>query len=326
MTRLARLLAGCALIAAALPAAARDLRLVHDITSNHPRIPHIEAMVAAASADPAILAVEINPGGTVYPGYAGVEALESGKADVALINASNLERIDPRLGFVNLPFTLNDALMAEPAVRDGVVAQLDALARESGWRVLGLMRGADQLFAFTEATPAAPADLDGLAVRVAGPGIYEAMMRSYGVEPVVMPFPELKNAFAEGRLQGVFTSPGGWASQLGMDAPNALQAPGLMMITYAVILRSDLYDGLSEPERAALAGAVKARVTDAWEAMLTDDEAQMAGMRAKGAKIVVAEADEAWRAPVAPIAAGFATEHPEVWAELQALLPEGAAQ
>lgn len=314
------------ILAVASPVAARDLRLVHDITSNHPRIPHIEAMVSAASADAAVLEVAVNPGGVVHPGYAGVEALESGIADVALVNASNLERIDPRMGFINLPFTLNDTLMANPVVRNGVVEQLDLLAQERGWRVLGLMRGADQLFAFTKVAPDEPSDLYRLAIRVAGAGIYESIMRSYGVNPVVMPFPELRNAFAEDRLQGVFTSPGGWASQLGMDAPNALQVPGLMMITYAVIIRSDLYDALSDAERAALTHAVESKVTGAWEAMLADDDAEMEKMKSRGAQVVRVEELEAWRRAVAPISAAFATEHTEVWSKLESLLLDGATE
>ncbi|TKT69805.1 TRAP transporter substrate-binding protein DctP [Aquamicrobium sp. LC103] len=314
------------ILATALPVAAGDLRLVHDITADHPRIPHIEAMVSAASADPALLTLQVNPGGVVHPGYAGVEALENGVADVALVNASNLERIDPRMGFVNLPFTLNDTLMANPVVRNGVVAQLDLLAHEKGWRVLGLMRGADQLFAFSEEMPDEPSELSGLAIRVAGSGIYEAIMQGYGAEPVVMPFPELKNAFAENRVQGVFTSPGGWASQLGMEVPNALQVPGLMMITYAVIIRAKQFDALAEDERAALTQAVESKVTSAWEVMLADDEAEMEELKTNGARVVRVEADGAWRQPVASISAGFAADYPDVWESLQVLLSKGARE
>lgn len=311
---------GAFLAALSMPAAAQEVRVVHDITPNHPRIPYIDAVASAAAATEGATAVVINPNGVVYPGFASVEAVQQGNADVALVNASNLERIDPRLGFVNLPFTLSDKLMEDEATRNGVVALLDEIARESGWRVLGLMRGADQLFLFHAVTPQSPADLKGLKIRVAGAGTYENIMRNFGAEPVVMPFPELQRAFKEAQVDGVFTSPGGWISQFGMDAPNALHAPGLMMITYAVITKSERFDALSEVDRTALANAVAAEVTDKWMNMLADDDAILEEMEGKGARFVRAEANGSWREPVNSIPESFAREHPEVWRAMEKLL------
>ncbi|MGV6873994.1 TRAP transporter substrate-binding protein [Pseudochelatococcus sp. B33] len=324
MLFLSKIALGAVLLAVQmLPAAARDIRLVHDITSNHPRIPYIDAVATSVAQHAGASAVIINPDDVVYPGFASVEALQNAKAEVALVNASNLERIDPRLGFVNLPFTLSDALMTETATRDGVVTMLDDVARQSGWRVLGLMRGADQLFVFRSSKPTTVSDLRGLTIRVAGSGIYETIMRNLAVEPVVMPFPELRKAFEQKRVDGVFTSPGGWISQFGMEAPNALHVPGLMMITYAVIMRAEVLDALAEEDRSALADAVSVEVTGKWSNMLADDDAILAQMEQGGAHLVRAEADDSWRAPLQSVSADYAERYTEVWQEFGRLLSSG---
>ncbi len=323
-------LAGAALMmlapfAAPPPALAEELRLIFDIPLNHPRVPYFTAMAdQVAKSTSGRLTIAANPGGTIYPGFASLEALKAGKADLTFVNAANLERLDPRFGFINLPFALDDAAMAQPAARTGVVGLLDSLARGQDLRVIGLMRGADQLFVFRDKRVAAPSDLKGLKIRVAGAGIYEDIMRRLSAEPVVLPIPEMKPAFLRGALDGVFTSPGAWTSQLGMEAPKATHAPGLMMITYVLVARADALDRLKAEDRAALLAAARAEVTEAWGRMEADDAAILKDMAAKGAAIVTVSDLKPWRDAVAPVAAAFAAGFPDTWRDVQAAIrPRG---
>lgn len=308
---------------AALPQAATagELRLTFDIPTNHPRVPYFTAMAdQVARSTGGRLTIVANPGGTIYPGFASLEALKAGKADLTFVNAANLERLDPRFGFINLPFAIDDAAMAQPAARTGIVNLLDTLARGQDLRVIGLMRGADQLFVFRDRRVAAPADLKGLKIRVAGAGIYEEIMRRLSAEPVALPIPEMKPAFMRGTLDGVFTSPGAWSSQLGMEAPKATHAPGLMMITYVLVARADAIEGLAAEERAALLSAARAEVTEAWGRMEADDAAILKDMAAKGASIVTVSDLAPWRDAVAPVATAFTARFPDTWRQAEAAI------
>ncbi|QRG07255.1 TRAP transporter substrate-binding protein DctP [Xanthobacter dioxanivorans] len=306
------------LVAAPAPASAEELRLVFDIPLNHPRVPYFTAMVdSVAKSTSGRLTLTANPGGTIYPGFASIEALKDGKAELTFVNAANLERLDPRFGFINLPFALDDTAMARPATRRGVVELLDNLAQKQELRVIGLMRGADQLFVFRDKRVATSADLKSLKIRVAGAGIYEEIMRRLSAEPVVLPIPEMKPAFARGALDGVFTSPGAWTSQLGMTAPKATHAPGLMMITYALVARKDAVERLPAADREALLAAARADITEGWERMEADDAAILKDMAAKGAAIVTVTDLKPWREAVSQVAATFSERFPDIWREFQ---------
>jgi TRAP-type C4-dicarboxylate transport system substrate-binding protein len=321
ITQLGRRLAvAVMMMALALAAEADELRLVFDIPLNHPRVPYFTAMAdKVAKATSGRVTIAANPGGTIYPGFASIEALMTGKADLTFVNAANLERLDPQFGVINLPFTVDDDGMRTPAVRRGVVELLDTLAQKQGLRVIGLMRGADQLFVFPDKRVEKPADLKGLKIRVAGGGTYEDIMRRLSAEPVVLPIPELKLAVDRGSLDGVFTSPGAWTSQLG-TVKMATHAPGLMMITYVLVARKDVIAGLPPADREALLATAHADITEAWGRMEADDVAILKGMAAKGAAIVTVSDLQPWREAVTPISASFAARFPDTWAALRARL------
>lgn len=283
-----------------------EMRLVFDIPMNHPRVPYFLKMASAIEhKSSGGLTLAINPGGKIYPGFASIEALRKGEADLTFVNAANLEKVDPRFGFINLPFTINDTMMAKPNARAAIVDLLDGLAKPHGLRVIGLIRGADQLFIFRKKTVAGIGDLKGMKIRIAGPGIYQEIMHRLAVDATVLPIPELKPAFERGTLEGVFTSPGAWASQIGMTAPNATRIPGLMMITYVMVAREEVMERLSAGHRSILIDAARRHVTDGWNMMLADDEAILKDMIAKGAKLTLISDTGPWRSAVAPIIAHF---------------------
>ena len=64
-----------------------------------------------------------------------------------------------------------------------------------------------------------PDDMKGLKIRVAGPGVYQDIVRSLGAAPVVFPAIEMGAALARGAMDGIITSPGGWGKNV-KDAPS----------------------------------------------------------------------------------------------------------
>ena len=301
-------------------ARADEITMVTDIPLNHPRIPYFDAL----SQD-----VKRLTGGRLaprvgsdlkYSGRAGFDALNRGEVQLLWVNASHMEAIDPRLAVLNLPFFLNDEALRLPQKGRAIVDFLDRISITKGLRVLGLMRGADQLFALRSDNVHSLADLRGMRVRVAGPGIYEDILKRLGAEPVVMAVPQLKAAFESRELDAVFTSPGGWSSQLGMAAPHAVHVPGLMMITYTLVAADGWYSALSTDNRAAIRSAADAVVTDRWAAMDADDQLILAGMVAQGAHILRINPAVDWREHVAPLQANFAASHSETFARFTASL------
>jgi len=296
----------------AAPVCALDVTVINDVPSGHPRLKYalqLEDEVAKASGG----SIRILTNRSI-PGKAGLDALLTDRAQIAALNTAHLEAVDPRIGFVNLPFGLNDAAMERPGTLDRIVELMQKQLDASGLVTLGVMRGADNLFVFKDRKARAPKDLVGVKVRVTGEGVYEKIMESLGAQPVAMQIGQIKTAIAEGKVDGMCTSPGGWTSQVGMSAPMGSQVPGLMMLTYTYVAKKSWLDSLTTEQRKIIRDAVRNASTRQWRAMYNDDKQVIKAFVKQGASYeVVPESELApWREKVAPVWAEFERKYPDL--------------
>jgi C4-dicarboxylate-binding protein DctP len=302
---------------------AAEAVLVHDIAPPHPRYTQLTQMAAdVARRTQGVLSIAINPGGKVlYPGQASLDAVRSGRVPLTFVNSAFLQSIDPDLGFLNLPFTITDELMARPGMAEGILALVRSYVEARGLKVLAMMRGADTIMIFRERQVRAPEDLRGLKIRVAGPGVYQEIVRSLGAEPVIFPAIEMGAALARGAMDGIITSPGGWGKNV-QDAPSASLVPGLLFYTYFLIADKAWFDALPAAEQTALADAGRTTVTDKWGEMQTDDARLVAELVAHGARqaAVPAEALAPWKARTEGVTRAFSGAHPEVMRRFRAIV------
>lgn len=204
-------------------------KIVTDIPSHHHRVPYFHRLAEAMATSGLFPSGVEATSDAAFAGALGMEWVKR-NGGLCCVNASQLETIDPALGFLTLPFGLDDEIASNGRL-DATVALADSISARRGFRIIGLMRGADQLFVHARLDIGRLADLAGLRTRVAGPGIYEELIRAFGGTPVVQPIPGLADAVRQGRVDAVFTSPGAWAAEIRSMMPNALAVPGAMMIT-----------------------------------------------------------------------------------------------
>jgi TRAP-type C4-dicarboxylate transport system substrate-binding protein len=303
--------------------AAAEAVLVHDIAPPHPRYTQLTQMTAeVARRTQGTLTIAINPGGKVlYPGQASLDAVRNKTVPLAFINSAFLQSIDAELGFLNLPFSITDQLMARPGVAEGVLALVRGYVEPRGLRVFALMRGADTIVIFKNRRVRTPDDMKGLRIRIAGPGVYQDIVRSLGAAPVVFPAIEMGAALARGAMDGIITSPGGWGKNV-QDAPSASLVPGLLFYTYFLIADKAWFDTLAAGEQRALAESARVSVTEKWSEMQADDARLVADLVSAGARYAVVPADAvpAWRERTEGVAREFAAAHPEVMRRFRAVL------
>jgi C4-dicarboxylate-binding protein DctP len=304
-------------------AIAGEAVLVHDIAPPHPRYTQLTQMAAeVAKRTQGTLTIAINPGGKVlYPGQASLDAVRNKTVPLAFINSAFLQSIDPDLGFLNLPFTITDQLMAKPGVAEGVLALVRGYVEPRGLKVFALMRGADTIVIFKNRQVRTPDDMKGLKIRVAGPGVYQDIVRSLGAAPVVFPAIEMGAALARGAMDGIITSPGGWGKNV-QDAPSASLVPGLLFYIYFLIADKGWFDALPEVEQKALADSGRVSVTEKWSEMQADDARLVAELVGRGATYTVMPGDAvaAWRERTAGVTQDFAAKHPEVMRRFRAIV------
>lgn len=306
-------------------AIAGEAVLVHDIAPPHPRYTQLTQMAAeVAKRTQGTLTIAINPGGKVlYPGQASLDAVRNKTVPLTFVNSAFLQSIDPDLGFLNLPFTITDQLMTKPGVAEGVLALVRGSVEPRGLKVLAVMRGADTIMIFKNRQVRTPDDMKGLKIRVAGPGVYQDIVKSLGATPVVFPAIEMGAALARGAMDGIITSPGGWGKNV-KDAPSASLVPGLLFYTYFLIADKAWFDALPVPEQQALADSARVAVTEKWSEMQADDARLVAELVSRGARYAVVPADAlvVWRERTAGVTREFAAKHPAVIQRLGAV--EGA--
>jgi C4-dicarboxylate-binding protein DctP len=185
------------------------------------------------------------------------------------------------------------------------------------------MRGADTIVIFKNRQVRTPDDIKGLKIRVAGPGVYQDIVRSLGAEPVVFPAIEMGAALARGAMDGIITSPGGWGKNV-QDAPSASLVPGLLFYTYFLIADKAWFDALPAVEQKAFAEAARVSITEKWSEMQADDARLVADLVSRGATytVVPGEAVGAWREKTESVTRVFAAEHPEVMKRFRVIIAE----
>jgi C4-dicarboxylate-binding protein DctP len=312
---LTRLFLAAIALASAGGAMAAEAVLVLDIAPPHPRYAQLTQMAAdVAKRTQGTLMIAINPGGRVlYPGQASLDAVQTQLVPLTFVNSAFLQSIDPDLGFLNLPFTVTDELMARPGVAEGVLALVSGHLEPHGLKALAIMRGADTIMIFKNRKVTKPDDMKGLKIRVAGPGVYQDIVSSLGAAPVVFPAIEMGAALARGAMDGIITSPGGWGKNV-KDAPSASLVPGLLFYTYFLIADKAWFDALPALEQKALADSARLSVTQKWSEMQADDARLVAELVSRGATYTVVPGDAvaAWRERTAGVTRNFAAAHPEV--------------
>ena len=301
---------------------AAEAVLVHDIAPPHPRYTQLTQMAAdVARRTQGMLSIAINPGGQVlYPGQASLDAVRSGRVPLTFVNSAFLQSVDPDLGFLNLPFTITDALVARPGMAEAVLGLVRSYVEPHGLKALAMMRGADTIIIFRSRQLRAPDDLRGLKIRVAGPGVYQDIVRSLGAEPVIFPAIEMGAALARGAMDGIITSPGGWGKNV-HDAPSGSSVPGLLFYTYFLIADAAWLGALPAVEQKALSEAARATVTDKWSEMQSDDARLVAELVARGARhsAVPADALASWKARTDSVTRAFGAAHPEAMRRFRAV-------
>lgn len=148
------------------------------------------------------LTIEVFPAGQLGSWEEMQEGLEVGSVDVVLESVGSLERYSALASIEGLPFLYDDPEHFLE-VWDSPLAEeiLDALAEESGFRLIGKMyRGARLLN--TVRPIASLSDLTGLKLRVPTQQTYIDTWQALGASPTPMAYTEVFTALEQGAIDG----------------------------------------------------------------------------------------------------------------------------
>lgn len=305
-----------ALLAAfALSAAAADLVLPSEVAATHWKTEYMNRFAEAVKKRTGgAVNVKVFPGGQLYNDQDAMAALGTGAVHMVWPLSVRLETLDPRAGIINLPFSMSDELMTNGCFSEGLTRLMSSYVEPRNLQVLGFLRTADLMFVFKDRDVQKLEDLKGAKVRVTGGKVFLDTMRALHTSPVSMPASEMSTALSQGAIDGVFTSPAGWAEMIGMSAKYGWQVPGMSVAAYAVVVDKGWMDGLPAAHRAAVTDSIAEVARTQWNEAIVADRKLLDKMKAQGAIIRTANAAEVqrWRERAVPGNKTFTDKHPDV--------------
>jgi len=267
------------------------------------------------------LVVKVFPAGQLYNDQDAMAALGTGSVQMVWPVSVRLETIDPRTGVINLPFALSDEQMENRCFAGGLTQLISSYVEPRKLQVLGFLRTSDLMFTFRERDVKRLEDLKGSKIRVTGGKVFLDTMRALNASPVSMPASEMSTALSQGAIDGVFTSPAGWAEMIGMTAKYAWYVPGMSVATYAVVVDKAWLDALPPVQRKAVTETIDEIGKRQWKEAIEEDKKMISKMTSQGAVYRVADKGEIqrWRNVAAPNTKAFGEKYPEVTQKLAAL-------
>lgn len=258
---------------------------------------------------------------TLYNDRDAIAALGTGSVQVVLPVTSRLEQVDPRIGVASLPFSLSSSKMGNKCFADDYTKMLSAYIEPKGIQILGLLRTADLLFLMKSKDVQKIEDLRGMKIRVISGGIVLEAMKSVQASPVALAASELSTAISQGVIDGMMTSPAGWADVVGITAKFATLPPGMSLATSAVTVDKKWFDALPAGQRQIIQQVLDEIIKRQWTETVAKDEQLIKRMTDQGGSYRVmapAEVDRLKERFVAA-SAGFRKQHADAVAKAEGL-------
>lgn len=207
---LAASLAAAALAAAPPPQPAQvlQLRISVDTSSTHLRNRIIERFMELLHQRTDSIEVVLYPSGQLGNDRDIPKALHWGYLDMGVVAPLKLTRFERDMNLLNLPLLYGRDVASMQRVLDGPVGrQLGDKLQRMDMQILGKTIDLGFTHTYTSSRPIrSMADYSGLKLRVPGSSGWLALMHQLGASPIVLPFPDVPMALAQGSLDGLQTS------------------------------------------------------------------------------------------------------------------------
>lgn len=125
-------------------------------------------------------------------------ALNSGKVDIVITDASNFATYEPKMGISALPFLFDDFDTAWEFMDSEVEAEAEELLLKNNMRVLAHYCNGFRCVTNSKQAIETPSDMQGLLIRTPENPVIMATMSSLGANPQPLPFSELYAALRNG--------------------------------------------------------------------------------------------------------------------------------
>ncbi|MFC4485959.1 TRAP transporter substrate-binding protein DctP [Tepidiphilus baoligensis] len=318
MSVFTRFITGVSLIFGALlvqNATATELVLTSEVATTHWKTRYMnEFAEQVAKRSKGEVKVKIFTAGQLYNDQDALAALGTGAVHMVWPVSVRIETIEPRTGVINLPFAVSDSMMNNSCFMSGLSGLMSSYVEPRNLRILGFLRTADLMFVLRDREVKRMEDLKGMKIRVTGGRVFLETMRSLQISPVSMAASEMSTALAQGAIDGVFTSPAGWAEMIGITGKYGWYVPGFSLTTYSIVVDKGWFDSLPATHRTAIVDAIADISPRQWQEVKAEDDTLIQKMIDQGAVFHVADDQERarWRSLAQKNTSLFSERYDEV--------------
>lgn len=259
--------------------------------------------------------VELFPNGQLGDQAATVQQVRRGDIEFAnVVSGVVASLLYDQLSVLDMPYLFASRAHFRAAMSNDnayIADLLDAVADETGVRILFLQPYGFRNMTTRDTQVATPQDLSGMQMRTMSVVPHQEMMTALGANPVPIPFLELYTSLQTGVVDGQENTPANIILQNFDQVQGHMTETQHVMTTAAFITNEDWYQGLSEAERTAILHAGE-------EAMLAydgvgavQDMLSVSEIRANGVEVYTPtpEEMEQFRAAVAEPVRAWAVDN-----------------
>jgi tripartite ATP-independent transporter DctP family solute receptor len=250
--------------------------------------------------------VDIYPSGQLGSEREAIELLQIGSLAMTKVSASPLEGFVPAMKIFNLPYLFRDQTHFL-SVLDSVIGRELLLAPVAvRLRGLGYYDAGSRSFYTTHRQVEAPADLDGLKIRVQQSQTAMQMVSALGGSPTPISWGELYTALQQGVVDGAENNPPSFYTSGHYEVARYFTLDEHTAVPDLVLISTRTWDGLTAAQQAWLQQAVDESVTFQRELWQQDTQAALDAVAADGVEILRPD-KTAFKASVEAMLAEFET-------------------
>ncbi len=252
-------LAGVVALALAAPAAAQDIIEIHNTMSpdgsEEAALQRFKEVVEEQSDGR--FEVRIYMGGQLGDETEVLELLNLGQTQMALTGGAFMNQYTPEYDAISVPFLLPSWQAVEAYMETESGLQLQELAREQG----GILYFGPQKRAFRHMTSNraihGPDDLEGLTMRLPEIPVWVDVWQTLGVQPVVIPAPDIYLAMQTGQVEAHENSLASPYTRQMWEVQDYIIETGHLSFPWHWVASERWFDGLSDEDQQLIAEAAE---------------------------------------------------------------------
>lgn len=213
---------------------------------------------ALDTAAPGRFKIDQFPNSTLGGEVEMLKGVQIGSVDMAFITGAPLPNFVPEAGVINIPFLFRDTAHAY-AVLDGPIGQ-DLLTKFAAKDIVALAWGENGMRHLTNAKRpvTVPADVQGLKLRTPQSAVIMAGFKALNADVSQLPFPQLYDALKSGQFDGQENPIATIIASRFDQVQKHLTMTAHVYDPAVVVVSPDLWDELSDTDKAAFTTAAKA--------------------------------------------------------------------